>query len=833
MRRFGPAFEIECRPMTQLPFHGLDDLPEADLIRRPAEHVASARSTFSPHEIRLPEALEDLLEKAMRDLLPRSNGLDAHGIPATVVGEIEDATERVLDLPREPHMSMSMQDAAVPCQPQRDRSPCPNGPRPRCSAHSGGPGRIPRIRAASRAETDPSQRTRAPDSPGRPGSPAPVIGLQVLLRMDELEKRIGGRVLFRRATAVVRAKDRIGIVGPNGAGKTTLLRALLGEEPCDGGEIHRARGARVGLLRQEIDPRAEHSVRQEAQSALAELDELEGELRRLESEMSAAGARGQAPSGRLGARYDEISARFVQGGGYERHARVAEILAGLGFEEGSTERPLSSFSGGWLMRVELAKLLLAQPEILLLDEPTNHLDLPSIQFFEATLDRFPGAVLVVSHDRTFLSRHANRIIELDGLGGFTLYEGDYRRYVTQRAERRSTLLAQKANQDRKIAETERFVERFRAKATKARQAQSRLKTLDKIERIEIEPENRREMRLRIPTPRRSGERVLGLGNLHKRYADEVVYAGIDFSIGRGEKVALVGPNGAGKSTLLRIAAGAMGFDSGERILGHHVELAFFAQHQLESLDPQASVLEELARDARTDEIPRLRGHLGAFLFSGEDVEKKIEVLSGGEKARVALAKLLLRPANLLILDEPTNHLDIEACEVLEAAFRAYEGTVLFVSHDRAFINALATRVVEVDHGRLEEHLGNYDAYLARKAQTTTEPLPATSPSRSTPTPPIQGRDLDKQSRVLQRERRKTRDRTARQIEKLEARIAQEEEERERLDQRMADPEIYQDAARIRALKADQAAIGSSIEACYEEWERLAEDLVVLDEDLDD
>ena len=649
-------------------------------------------------------------------------------------------------------------------------------------------------------------------------------------------------MLFRDASVVVRAGDRIGIVGPNGAGKTTLLEALIGDEPHDGGQIHRARGVRLGLLRQEIDPGASHSVRDEARTALADLDALEEELRRLEQEMAERGDRHEALPPALTRRYDECSHRFAQGGGFERHARVSEILAGLGFDHESADRPLSSFSGGWLMRVELAKLLLGQPEILLLDEPTNHLDLPSIQFFEATLERFPGAVLVVSHDRTFLRRQTNRIIELDGRGGFELYEGGYDRYRQQRAQRREELLARKANQDRVIAEKERFIERFRAKATKARQAQSRVKALEKIERVEAPVDTRRAIRLRIPAPARSGERVLTLRDIHKRYGDDAVYEGVDFQLQRGEKVALAGPNGAGKSTLLRIAAGATEFDSGERILGHNVELAFFAQHQLESLDPELSVLEEVSRAARTDELPRLRGLLGALLFTGDEVDKKISVLSGGEKARVALAKLLLRPANLLVLDEPTNHLDIEACEVLEEAFAEFEGTLLFVSHDRSFINALATRVVDVEGGRLEDHLGDYDAYLERKARSLTDApgqaigqatgrhAPgsfATAPPREEPGP---GQSTPvKSARLLDRERRKTRDRLSRKLDKLEARIADQEEQKAVITARLAEPEVYQDHERIQQIQAEERAAEDAIETLYAEWEAHSEELAALDE----
>ncbi|MEZ4291588.1 MAG: ABC-F family ATP-binding cassette domain-containing protein [Myxococcota bacterium] len=436
----------------------------------------------------------------------------------------------------------------------------------------------------------------------------------MLLRLDQLERRIGDRVLFAGANAVVRAKDRIGIVGPNGAGKTTLLRTLIGREPPDGGALHLARGVRLGLLEQEIDPRATRSVRDEARSALAELDRLEEELRRLEAEMSERGTRGEALPESLTERYDDASHRFAAAGGFERDARVAAVLAGLGFDDERADRPLSSFSGGWLMRVELAKLLLAQPDVLLLDEPTNHLDLPSIQFFEETLDRFPGAVVVVSHDRAFLRRQTNRILELDGLGGFTLYEGGYDRYRTQRETRREELLARKANQDRLIAEKERFIERFRAKATKARQAQSRIKALEKIERIEVPTENRRAIRLRIPTPPRSGERVLTIADLHKRYGDEVVYAGVDFGLGRGEKVALTGPNAPASrpSCASRMAP---------RLRPRRAHRPQRRARLLRATPARGPRPERQRARGACPRTPvrrrsRLRGHLGAFLLHG-------------------------------------------------------------------------------------------------------------------------------------------------------------------------------------------------------------------------
>jgi len=646
----------------------------------------------------------------------------------------------------------------------------------------------------------------------------------VLLRLDDLSRHIGDRVLFEGVSLVVRPEDRIGLVGPNGAGKSTLLRTVAGDEPADRGTARPGKDVRLGMLRQEIDPGREHSVFDEAARALRHLDELERQMRALERQMSELDGHVDAA---LAERYDGAVRRFERAGGFEREARVASVLAGLGFDDAARARPLSSFSGGWLMRVELAKLLLAGPDVLLLDEPTNHLDLPAIRWFEDTLARFRGAVIVVSHDRAFLRRHANRIVELDGRGSSNLYEGNYDRYLAERDRRREELLARKKNQDRQIAEQERFIERFRYKASKARQVQSRVKALEKIERIEVEEDPGRRMRLRIPAPPRSGATVMRLEGVRKAYGDNVVYDGVDFELQRGERVALAGPNGAGKSTLLRILAGALPVDAGVRDAGHNVQVSFYAQHQLESLDAENTVLEELDAGARTGDYPRLRGHLGAFLFTGDDVDKKVSVLSGGEKARLALAKMLLHPSNLLVLDEPTNHLDIQACEVLEEALDAYQGTLVFVSHDRDFINALATRVVDVQAGRLREYLGDYDDY-ERKRDAEEAAERAASGREADGGAPASGPST-KEQRQRERERRKQRDRTTRQLARLEEAIHALEAHTAELEARLADPDVYADAERFQALELERQDALEQTEDRMAEWESLSAKLEALDD----
>jgi ATP-binding cassette subfamily F protein 3 len=648
----------------------------------------------------------------------------------------------------------------------------------------------------------------------------------VLLRLARVGRSFGARRLFGEVCLELHAGDRVALVGPNGAGKTTLMRIAAGLEEPDEGRVVRAREARVAMLRQEIDPDSGRSVRDEAGLALAHLDALEAEIAELELEMERVGSNGGAVPAELASRYDRRRAAFELAGGFERAARVERVLAGLGFDAADRERPLRSFSGGWLMRVELAKLMLADPDVLLLDEPTNHLDLPSIQWFEESLASFRGAVLAISHDRAFLRRFATRTAELSGCR-LEVYEGGWDAWQRERAARREQILARQTQQTRQIAETERFIERFRSKASKARQVQSRVKALEKLERIEVAPDTRRQMRLRVPPPERAGAVVVKLEGVHKRYGDTVVYDGVDVEIRREERVALVGPNGAGKSTLLRILAGVLPFEHGERTLGHNVRVAFYAQHQLEVLDPAHSVLESLAAVARTDDVPRLRSHLGAFLFSGDDVDKRVAVLSGGEKARLALARMLLRPANLLVFDEPTNHLDMEACEVLERALSAYPGTLVFISHDRAFIDALATRVLEVRAGRVREFLGNYADYLRRVEAESARPA-GDGAVRGHGAPRAPDRTGLREDRRATRERERAREKAARRLAALEAEILARESALEALGWRLGDPAVHRDPEQARALAAERDAGRQAVAALYRDWERIADEVESLD-----
>jgi ATP-binding cassette subfamily F protein 3 len=638
-----------------------------------------------------------------------------------------------------------------------------------------------------------------------------------MLRATGLSKAFGGRSLFKELDLHVRPRDRIGLVGRNGEGKTTLLRILADVETADDGQVVLRRNAEVGYLRQEVDPHSPRSAIDETRTALSFLAEIEAEITRTEAEIAVAGERGEAVPKALAERYDLLRTRFERGGGFEAESRLRETLSGLGLGATRWDAPLNTLSGGWLMRVELAKLLLRRPDVLLLDEPTNHLDLPSIAWFESVLASYPGAVIVVSHDRAFLDRHVERILELE-VGRATTYVGGYNAYVEAKAQRELELEARRRNLDRKIAHVESFVKRFGAKATKATLVNSRKKMLERLraERAEAEPTARagRAMRVRFPDPPRSGERALRLAGIAKAFGETRVYTSLDLEVRRGDRVALIGPNGAGKSTLLRLSAGVLPPDAGVREPGHNVHMAFYAQHALDALDPHRSVFEEIERDAPTALVPRLRGLLGAFLFSGDDIDKRVSVLSGGEKARLALARLLLQRANFLVLDEPTNHLDIHAQDVLIEALRGFGGTLMFISHDRTFINALANRVVEVTPGesgaQVRSFPGNYDDY-ERALARATEGVADTARRDGAKRGPSPARRRPKAMFTLRRLESRSND--------LEAEIESTESELERNGWLSAEPGTASDGERMRALSEERQGLEATLAQLYADWEQ--------------
>ena len=529
-----------------------------------------------------------------------------------------------------------------------------------------------------------------------------------MIAFNSVTKQYGGQVLFVDASFQVNPGEKVGLVGPNGAGKTTIFRLLIGAEVPDEGTIEKPRRLTLGYFDQNVGDLRGRSVLAETVAGAGEVAELGEELKRLEALM--ADPEQAAELDRAIARYGEVQARFQELGGYEAEARAHTILAGLGLGETQIGDDVGHLSGGWKMRVALAKILLLRPDMLLLDEPTNYLDIESILWLEAFLRDYPGSVIMTSHDRDVCNRVVKKIIEIDG-GQVRSYSGNYDFYEQARALEAARREAEYERQQAMLAKELRFIDRFRAQAAKAAQVQSRVKKLDKIDRIEP-PRRLVEKHFDFRRPARSGDDVVKVVKLRKAYGEKVVHAGIDLLVRRGERWAVMGENGAGKTTLLKMVAGVLTPDSGEVTIGAAVTMGYFAQHQLEQLDVQATVLEELQGHAPTAGLGVLRNLAGAFGFHGDDVEKPVRVLSGGERARLALAKILYDAPNLLVLDEPTNHLDIVTKRALVRALGSYEGTILFVSHDRAFLRAIATRVLELTHSGPRIYGGSYAEYVA-------------------------------------------------------------------------------------------------------------------------
>jgi ATP-binding cassette, subfamily F, member 3 len=653
-----------------------------------------------------------------------------------------------------------------------------------------------------------------------------------MITIQHLQKQFGPKVLFEDALLQIGARDRIGLVGPNGSGKTTLFRLILGEESADGGEITVAKGVRIGYLPQEVIVLRGSPVIEEVLKGAAGLTTLQDKMKILEEELVA--IEDPREQERLAGEYGKLQDRYAVLGGYGLESEAKRILKGLAFRERDFDRATDELSGGWLMRIALAKILLQSPDLLLLDEPTNHLDLESLIWLENFLINYPGAMVVVSHDRVFLNHLVDRIAEIEERR-IDLYHGDYDRYLEQKEGRRKILEATAATQQKKREQTERFIERFRYKNTRANLVQSRIKMLEKQDRIDLPAERSREIRFEFRAPARSGHRVIEIKNLHKSYGENRVYQGIDLTLFRGDKAALVGSNGAGKSTLLKILAGVLDYDRGEVLLGKDVTRAYFAQHQFDLLRPGNTVFEEILTVATHESQTELRTLLGTFLFQGEEIEKKVSVLSGGEKSRLVLAKMLLRPANFLLLDEPTSHLDIASRNVLEIALKAFEGTICLITHDRHLINAIADKVIEVDHGRIEVFSGNYDYYLYKTESPGTGEEQQRAGTAAAPAPvpkaknPCQIKEERKKEARLKDQFRRELSRIEKRLQAVEISLNEATDALDQLNGRLSDSSLYLNQREaFETIQAHRRA-QESVKELTERWESLALQLEDLKE----
>ena len=649
-----------------------------------------------------------------------------------------------------------------------------------------------------------------------------------MLSVNNLSLQYGNKHLFRDVSAQVHPDERIGLIGVNGTGKTTLLKIMCGLQETDPGTVSRASWFTVAYLPQEVTVSlGTRTLYEEAETAFQEVLNKQAELEKV-SEQLAVMSSGDPELEGLVDRQGELQ-HFLEGRDiFTIRPQIERILGGLGFSKSDLQKEVRSFSGGWIMRLLLAKLLLQKPSLLLLDEPTNHLDLDSLTWLEEFLRQYQGAIIVISHDRAFLDRLTTSIWELS-LGRLTVYKGNYSKYLVDKEERLLVERAAYNNQQAQIKQTERFITRFRAKSTKAKQVQSRVRQLEKLDRIELS-ESERSIHFTFPPAAPSGKQVLELRGLNKRFNQHAVFKDINLSLHRGDKLAVVGVNGAGKTTLMKIIAGMIEAE-GEVRLGHNVILTYFGQHQAQELSGDLTVLDTVYHGAEDMTMTRVRSLLGAFLFTGDEVDKKVQVLSGGEKSRVALARMLIKPANLMLLDEPTNHLDISSQEVLQEAMAQYEGTIIVVSHNRFFVNSFVNKVLETRDGRATMYEGNVEDYLERRRKEQAESEKVRAAEAEVERDETGPSDLDQSPdrKALRRERALVREKLGKQLNPLKAQVKKIEEQIEQLEVRkqeletmMADPLLYQDQPKWAEVSREYTALDRRLKRNYAQWEEAQE-----------
>ena len=657
-----------------------------------------------------------------------------------------------------------------------------------------------------------------------------------MIQLSGVTKSFGERILFENVTWQVTDGDRVGLCGPNGAGKTTLLRVLAGLDEPDRGQVVKPARLTVGYLPQDGLEHAGLTLFGEVSTVFQPLIDARTEIDRIEHAL----ADPALPDGeheKMLVRYHELTDLFRQEGGHSLELRVAQVLEGLGFSRADFEKRTETFSGGWQMRIALAKLLLGRPTLLLLDEPTNHLDLDARNWLEEYLSSYPHAVILVSHDRFFLDAVVTRISEIS-LRTVTDYVGTYSQFLVERDARLEQLRKAKHEQDEEVARMRAFIDRFRYQATKAAQVQSRIKMLEKIVPIEVPPERKR-VHFTFPSCPKSGRMVIEIERATKRYADLTVLDRVTLHVERGDRIALVAPNGAGKSTLMRLLSGSETPDSGTRREGHQVVMQYFAQDEANRLDPVKTVYETMEADSPVGMVPMIRNILGGFLFTGDDIYKRAGVLSGGERTRLAVARMLLRPANTLLLDEPTNHLDLDSKDVLLDALEDFGGTLIFVSHDRYFVDRLATKIIEVGHGAVEVYPGTYEEFHWSKAQRAAASVPAAAPAparqpagnRKTPPPtakppagsrpaPAPSYEEKKRSDAEARRRQRAAQDRAARVSELEGRIAEREQRVKTLEAEMALPSFYEDRARAETVIREHQTLMWEVGDLMNQWEAL-------------